>query len=404
MLRAPRSLAESTMVGGGSVVGSPSGVTADGPLVVRMVRSEEAWDALRADWDEIYAASLTASTPLAFRWLRHWWTVYGRARRDARLEIITVWRGARLLGVLPLYRRRGRLGVRCLGFLSTGEPEVEETCPDYLDMLCRVGEEAACSAACWRAIAALEFDQLELLDMPQGPFVQSSAAPPGHERSSRGACLVADLEGGFEAYLKRLSANSRQNARRLLREGERAGVALELADEARAPAVFAELMQLHQVRWLAEGKPGVFAAERFVAFHRRLLGDWLPTGQIVLARMAIAGQPLAILYGFVTRGRFEFYQSGVQVGDDGPLRSPGALAHLMLMRALVDRGVTAYDFLRGQASYKARLTTGQTELVAITMWRPTARAAVYRSARWGRRALRAGWTRVRPPRAERPPR
>ncbi len=366
-----------------------------------MVRSEEAWDGLRADWDEVHAASATGPTPLAFRWLRHWWTVYGRALPAARLEIITVWRGARMLAALPLYRRRGRLGSRCLGFLSTGEPELEETCPDYLDLLCRAGEEIACSAACWRAIADLEFDQLELLDMPEGPFAQSSAMPRAHERSSRGACCVAELEGGFEAYLTRLSANSRQNARRLLREGERAGAELVLAEEARAPAVFAELMELHQQRWRAEGKPGVFAAPRFVAFHRRLLGDWLPTGQIVLARLAIAGQPTAILYGFVTRGRFEFYQSGVQVDEDGPLRSPGALAHLMLMRALVDRGVTAYDFLRGETSYKARLTTRSTELVAVHLWRPTPRAALFRTVRWGKRALRAGWNRVRQQLAER---
>lgn len=373
----------------------------DGGLTTRIIRTEREWDALRAEWDEVFTASPTASTPLQFGWLRRWWDLYARSLPGAALRIISVWRGARLVGVLPLYVRRARLGVRQLGFLSTGEPELEETCPDYLDLLSRAGDEAECSAAAWRAIETLAYDRLLLLDMPESAFVRSAAAAPGHVRSSRGACLVADLAGGFEAYLKRLSANSRQNARRLLREGDRAGATLELADDARAPAIFDELVRLHQARWIADGKPGVFAAPRFLAFHRGLVSDWLGAGRLVLGRLAIAGQPVAVLYGFVTRGRFEFYQSGVQVDGEGPLRSPGALAHLMLMRALVDRGVTAYDFLRGQAAYKARLTTGATELVAINSWRPTARAAVFRSARWGGRAMREGLRRVRQRLAER---
>jgi CelD/BcsL family acetyltransferase involved in cellulose biosynthesis len=62
----------------------------------------------------------------------------------------------------------------------------------------------------------------------------------------------------------------------------------------------------------------------------------------------------------------------------GPLRSPGNLAHLLLMRALTERGVTAYDFLRGSSSYKERLATRKNRLVGVRLWRPTPRATISR--------------------------
>jgi CelD/BcsL family acetyltransferase involved in cellulose biosynthesis len=96
---------------------------------------------------------------------------------------------------------------------------------------------------------------------------------------------------------------------------------------------------------------------------------------------------VAVLYGFVTTQKFDFYQSGVQRDATGPLRSPGNLAHLLLMRALTKRGVTAYDFLRGSSPYKQRLSTRQNQLVGVRIWRPSLRAAGYRLIRFAGRVL-----------------
>src|SRR3712207_5573728 len=119
-----------------------------GPTTVRIFEGEDEWDAVQRDWDELNAASPAASTPRDFTCLRSWWRVYQPALRAERLQVVTVWRGAQLVAVVPLYISRGRvgpLGVRRLGFISTGEAEFEETCPDYLDMLYLPGAEATCA-------------------------------------------------------------------------------------------------------------------------------------------------------------------------------------------------------------------------------------------------------------------
>jgi hypothetical protein len=299
-----------------------------------------------------------------------------------------------LVGALPLYEgRSGRspLGARELRFLSTGEAEYEETCPDYLNALCLCGEEEACLDAVWDCFDGLAWDHLELLDLPvESPLLRSRAFPGLVRTFPRGTCPVADLGGGFDAYLGRLSSNSRQQARRLLRESERAGATFETVAADQAAGAFDDLVRLHQARWNAEGKPGVFAAPRFTAFHREIVAEWLPGGRAVLARLSLGGEPLGVLYGFVTGSRFHFYQSGVRRDVTERLRSPGNLAHLLLMQTLAERGVTAYDFLRGASSYKERLATRENQLVGLRVWRPTFRAATCRSARLAERVTRRG--------------
>lgn len=354
-------------------------------LKTRVIQDEQEWDAIREDWDALHASSPYSSTPLSFDWLRGWWRVYGTSYMTEGLRVVTVWRGSHLIGALPLYLGRGvggSLGGRHLRFISTGEAEYEETCPDYLNLLCLPGEEAACVDSMWDEVRRMAWDRLEFLDLPEdSPLLRFRTIPFTFRQFSRGSCPVSNLEGGFEAYLGRLSSNVRQQSRRLLREGERAGAHFELVGVEQAEDVFNHLVKLHQERWTADGKPGVFAAPRFTEFHRNLIGQWLPRGRAILARLSLAGNPVAVLYGFVTGKKFDFYQSGVRRETGGLVKSPGNLAHLLLMRALTERGVTAYDFLRGSSSYKKRLATQEKQLVGVRVWRPTPRAAISRLVR-----------------------
>jgi CelD/BcsL family acetyltransferase involved in cellulose biosynthesis len=356
----------------------PKGVT------TRVIQEVVEWDAIRDDWKTLYASSPYSSTPLDFVWLRGWWRVYGNVYGTGGLRVVTVWRGSWLIGAIPLYVGRvvgGSLGGRRLQFISTGEAEHEETCPDYMNLLCLPGEEAACVDSIWGEVGRMAWDRLEFLDIAEdSPLLRARTIPYTIRPFPRGSCPVADLTSGFEAYLGRLSSNTRQQARRLVREGERARAQFEVVDVEQAAGAFDDLMRLHQERWTLDGKPGVFAAPQFIEFHRHLIGEWLPCGRAVLARLSLAGDPVAVLYGFVTGQKFDFYQSGVRRETAGPLRSPGNLAHLLLMRALTERGVTAYDFLRGSSSYKQRLATRENQLVGVRIWRQTLRAAAYRMA------------------------
>jgi CelD/BcsL family acetyltransferase involved in cellulose biosynthesis len=371
----------------------------DEMVTTRVIANDGGWDAIRNDWNDLYAVSPAASTPLDYVWLRGWWRTYQPTLRDSSLQVVTVWRATQLIGAAPLYIRGGTgnsLRLRRLGFISTGEAEFEETCPDYLDVLYRPGEEASSAAAIWQAIGRMAWDHLELIDLPDStPLLRPGLVPSDAQRFSRGNCPIADLADGFDAYIGRLSSNTRQRARRFLRDAERHKAVLELATQENQDQFFEDLVRLHQDRWMAEGKPGCFSAARFTEFHRCLAREWLPDGRAVLARLSHEGQVYAVLYGFVTGTKFDFYQSGIRLEDTGPFDSPGTTAHLLLMRALTELGVTAYDFLRGSSSYKERLASREASLIGIRIWRPTVRTAVHRSVQLAGRIARKGFLFVR---------
>jgi CelD/BcsL family acetyltransferase involved in cellulose biosynthesis len=361
-------------------------------LTIRVIRDEADWDAIRPEWSALYAECPRASTPLDHAWLRAWWQVFGATYGAGGLRIVTMWRASQLVAALPLYVGSGhgaRFGMRVVRFLSTGETEDEEICPDYLDLLARPGDEAACASAAWREVGAWEWDQLEWLDMPaDSPLLRDGVAPRGADVFDRGACPIADLTGAFKGYLGRLSSNGRQQARHMLREAEAAGAQFEIVGADGAGRAFDDLCRLHQARWAADGMPGVFAAPRFVAFHRQIIEQWVPTGRAVLARLDLNGEPVAVLYGFITGGKFDFYQSGVRFGAGVALRSPGNLAHLRLMQALSARGIGAYDFLRGGSSYKERLATRDVRLAGVRVWRSTPRAIAARAREFAAQTVR----------------
>jgi len=366
----------------------------DAPLTVRIIDEVGGWDAIRADWDSLCQASPTASTSLDFVWLRTWWEVYGPVYGRGGLRIVSLWRESRLVGALPLYLDAGRgasFGVRCLRFISTGEAEYEETCPDYLNLLHLPDEEMACAQAAWAAMDAMQWDALELLDLPDDtPLLRARTAFSHDARLhvlSRGGCPIAFIGDGFEAYLAQLSSKSRARARQEVRKVERSGALFELADAADAEQYFDDLIRIHQERWVAEGRPGCFAAPRFTEFHRRLVREWVAGGRAILARLSHQANTFVVLYGFVTGTKFDLYQLGVTSDERAIIHSPGMAANLLLMARLAERGMDRYDFLRGTSAFKKSLTTEQRDLVCLACRRPTTRA-VFGEAR--RLLLRAG--------------
>src|SRR5260221_2783532 len=101
--------------------------------------------------------------------MRGWWQTYGDCYGTGGLQIVTVWRGTQLIAVAPLYSTQtsgGLPGARHLRFISTGEEEHEETCADYLNVLCSREDEAVCIPSIWSVLNDLPWDHLELLDVP----------------------------------------------------------------------------------------------------------------------------------------------------------------------------------------------------------------------------------------------
>lgn len=352
----------------------------------RLIECEHEWDSLESEWGSLFRSSPSASAPLHFDWLRQWWAIYGTANSNHRtLRILAIRREGRLVGVLPLQLvadTASGITRHRLIFLSTGEAQRDETCPDYLNLLHAPCEDAYCIGVAAAALCRSRWEQIHLQSLPTLTPLRALCGEDTRLRNGclthAGTCHIADLSGGFEAYLSRLSAKSRQHARQDMRSANAAGARLVIADNvALALELFQELVQLHQERWTAAGRSGCFASPLFTEFHRRLISMWAAAQQAVVSVLYIGEMPVAAVYGFIVRGKFDFYQLGAIREAVGPIKSPGTTALLLLMSALSERNIRAFDFLKGSSVYKRKLATTSQDLCDLTITRWNARSTVY---------------------------
>jgi CelD/BcsL family acetyltransferase involved in cellulose biosynthesis len=376
-----------------------SAISASAKCEVDVVSDPARLDELEAEWKALFEASPASSPPLRWEWVREWWRVFGSTYgADGHgLRIITIWRGDSLIGILPLYQNRNRrlgLALRKLRFVSTGAAEFEETCAEYFDLLYLPGQARPCLEALRQLLKQprrLRWDRLDLSDIgAHSPLLELCRDRSGSIGQTNinpsGACFVSDLEGGFEAYLRRLSQGARGEARKLLREVERSGMQFEMANDiGSVRSFFDQMVVLHRERWARVGKTGSFSP-RHAQFHRTLSELLVPRGEAVLARLALNGKPFAVTYGHLLKGTYHCYQRGVTRSSE-PVRSPGTALLLRLMAHLAERGVTKYDHLKGINSFKERFATHQSAIVRLRIDRPSLYVLSGQTCEWAANSL-----------------
>jgi CelD/BcsL family acetyltransferase involved in cellulose biosynthesis len=153
-----------------------------------------------------------------------------------------------------------------------------------------------------------------------------------------------------------LSPNLRAQLRQSRAFAERIGpLALKAAaGPAQALEFFDKMAVLHTAYWRGRGKPGAFAKPSSRAFHRELIASQAGPGGVELLELSAGSEVLGYLYNFHYGDRAYSYQSGFSYGEDNRHR-PGLLAHILAIQRAQERGMRVYDFLAGEAPYKARL-------------------------------------------------
>jgi CelD/BcsL family acetyltransferase involved in cellulose biosynthesis len=326
-------------------------------------------------------------------WVRHL-----PADRQPLAAIAT--RGDQVVGLgVFLARREWRHGVvpvDSLGLHESGDAALDSLHIEHNGLLTEGGD----AAAVWQAMLGLlawrgSWDELVLGGLERG------TAELCIEAAGAQQCRVAVRQGMRSAHLDlaqlrrsgrglahALSRNTRHQLARARRLYEATGpVTLRSAQTAdEALAMLEQLKALHQRSWRRRGRPGCFAAPVFEAFHRDLIGERFRHGEIRLLRVAAGARPIGYLYNFAYDDRMYAYQSGFDYTADGRLK-PGLVSHALAIEQATREGFAVYDFMAGENRLKASFASHWSDMVWLSVQRPSARS-------WLERRLAAVRSRV----------
>jgi CelD/BcsL family acetyltransferase involved in cellulose biosynthesis len=299
----------------------------------------------------------------SFEWLESWWQSYGVGSGKELLALAAFDQDGQLVGLAPWYIEPFAFQRRVIRFLGSGE-----VCSDYLTILCRPGCEEQitlaladwlCAAPRFSASQRPDWDLLELGGIDEDDTAVTRLlehlVARGNlvHRRSRSSCWRIRLPAGWEAYLATLSKSHRKQIRRLERnyfQTNRAQLhVVETAQE--LDRGLEVLMTLHQRRRESLGDRGCFSSEQFAVFHRQAARRLLQSGSLRLVWLTVDGRTVAAEYQVLGEGVVYAYQSGIEPAALG--HEPGRLITLATLRRAIAEGRYAFDFLRGDESYKA---------------------------------------------------
>lgn len=302
-------------------------------LTAALVDTDEALNDLAPDWWELWQRCPGATPFTSPAWLLSWWGAF----KPGRLATITVRRGARLLGLAPLWREDGPLGHRLLP-LGIGITDLFDVA---LDPTGAAAEELAAAIL----ELAPDWDVLSLEEMPSGasglslPFRQATA----DDSVQQSACPVLDFASGPPpAKLRKL----RMNRNRVARRGGH--VASVRPDAVRA--FLDDLARLHGARWARRGEAGVLVDDAVHRFHAAALPLLAKAGMARLFTLAIEGRVVGTYYGLQHGGSAYAYLGGFD--PDFAFESPGTVLVGHAIEAAREEGAREFHFLRGREPYK----------------------------------------------------
>jgi hypothetical protein len=353
-------------------------------------------DPFSARAEEVWRGLERAAAPpyfLAWPWIATWLSLLPRA--DAPRLAVLVADGAPVAAAFlgrRLLLRHLLFPSRAWFLNTTGRTRWDELTIEHNAVLCAPGATPSLAAL----LDALPggWDEVVLPALSRATFPGNALDEPlsGYvvrvDRSCPSPYVdLAKVRASRDGYLSLLGASTRAQLRRA--ERGFGAVRLEVAaDVEQALDVYRELVELHGRGWRARGRPGAFADPWFEGFHRRLVEDRFPHGEIQLLRLRCGGATLGCLYNLVFSGRVLFYQSGLAPFGD-PRLKPGYLCHAEAIRHNAAAGHLVYDLLGGESRYKRSLATDEHHLVWARVQRPRLRFRVEEALRRARRARAA---------------
>jgi hypothetical protein len=369
----------------------------------RLIAERRNFDSISRDtWDRIAARNPWATPFSAWGFHRAWWDAYGENAHEETLVVVDpdVASTEDPVAIVPLMHRH---------VVEVGDAETHTSIrhgteadltpvaatakavyfgasyhADYATILADPSDRRELQAVTDAVVEALcgpdapnpghpaPWDVVDLRRLRTGdPSADALATSFGAHEMAEGwtlnleredVCPVVTLPGdgtpeavSIDDFLATLGKHDRHEIRRKVRRAEAAGD-VELVESEEPLGDLQSFIELHQAKWGGEGLfPPTRGGDQSRVFLSRMLellgpDTTAPLGTAHLTFLTVAGKRVAASIHFETRDALLYYNAGVS--PDARALSAGVVMVERLVRRALQRGLTRFDFLRGDEPYK----------------------------------------------------
>lgn len=344
------------------------------PLRFETIVSEGAFAQLRDQWDPLVRAAPRPSPFLLHCWLLEWWRHYGEG---CRLAVEAAFRGATLVGALPLLTYRNR-GLRISTFVGARQSGLA-------DALIARDQDFALVEALVDRVSASDHDYVDFFGVAANSRLATLSGPRRLRLFYRVAAPVLDLAEGWEAaYHRKTNSHRRRHHKHRRRQLAALGtveVSCARTFSELAPAL-EEAVRIHELRWRDRPDGSGFVTETGKRFNRAVLKELAEMDATRIAMLRIDGRPIAFCWYFLLEQRAFIHRLAF---DPAFKRySPGIVNALDSLELAAEEGATLVEFLGGAERYKVELSD-RFEPLYLALGLPGSalgRAAVTTRAAW----------------------
>lgn len=336
--------------------------------VASMLRTEVLEDVGQAEsihlaWDELAKA---AGRPFcAPAWMLAWWR--NTRPKKARLRVIAVFEGERLIGVGPFFSSRTSGGLDELRFLASRTSVRAEP-------LAEVGREDEVARALVETMAALKprIDLLMFEGVPtlsRWPSLLSEGWSGGKSFKHRAYPTLAptlDLRNrDYESWFASRTSHFRQEARRRRRHLQERGAQFKLAEGAEdVVAALDAFFLLHHSRWNQRGGSRVLT-ERVQAMLLDAALALVQEKRFRIWTIEVEGEVISAHIFLAAGGEVAYWLGGFD--DEWAKFGPAIQTVLKALEHAWEQGDERMDFGAGAQDYKYSFAEGQDVLESVTI-------------------------------------
>jgi len=323
--------------------------------------------------------SLAAGIPhRQSQWLGPWWDHFGSTERA--YFIVARDSNDRIRAMMPLHRT-GTLGRRggTLAFVGSGA-----ACSDDLSILCAPEDAHAAGSAMAQWLvdhandaedgwSVLDLDGIKQGDRAITAFTQAITAADcevhGHSRMHT---WQLPLASDWDTFIAGVSSHAKRRFRTTLQKSESTeGISFATSqtnEELRED--LNSMMDQHQRRWVSAGFPGTYHAPAFRSFVHDAAQRFLAEGRLHLLNLRVKGQSLGAIFSLVgDSGALYGYSSGYDINHAE--MEPGRLLSIQELKRAHDDRRPFIDYMRGDETYKQRMTAEPTRLIHLKIFAPS---------------------------------